>query len=151
MPTNSAGPTHVMRFGRQLDVQGILATEGDADRRVAYLTKYLAKSFGDAYASEEDATRRQRAHLHRLHEEVRWLPCSPRAGTGCASASSRRTRGKEWSPARALQRLTTPSISVVAAGGSWSRDCGPARRSRITRPTGRGGSPGPSGRRHREA
>ena len=74
---DSGGPTHVLRFGRQMDVQGILATDGDADRRVAYLTKYLAKSFGDTYADEEDATRRQRVHLRRLHEEVRWLPCSP--------------------------------------------------------------------------
>ena len=73
----SAAPTHVLRFGKQMDVQGILASEGDADRRVSYLTKYLSKSFGDAYADAEDTTRRQRAHLLRLHEEVRWLPCSP--------------------------------------------------------------------------
>ena len=75
---DSSAPTHVMRFGRQMDVQGILATEGDADRRVAYLTKYLSKSFSDAYATQDDRSRRQRAHLHRLHHEVRWLPCSPR-------------------------------------------------------------------------
>jgi hypothetical protein len=75
---DEAKPMHVMRFGRQMDVQGIVATEGDADRRVAYLTKYLSKSFSDAYATEDEATRRQRAHLRRLHREVRRLPCSPR-------------------------------------------------------------------------
>ena len=69
---------HVLRFGTQYDLQGIVATEGDADRRVAYLTKYLAKGFAEAYAQEDSATRRQRAHLRRLHEEVRWLPCSSR-------------------------------------------------------------------------
>jgi hypothetical protein len=73
-----ARPAHVIRFGRQMDLQGIIATEGDADRRIGYLTKYLAKSFTDAYAGEDDATARQLAHLARLHEEVRWLPCSPR-------------------------------------------------------------------------
>ena len=31
--------------GSSYDLQGIVATEGDADRRVAYLTKYLAKGF----------------------------------------------------------------------------------------------------------
>jgi hypothetical protein len=75
---DEARPAHVIRFGRQMDLQGILATEGDADRRIGYLTKYLAKSFTDAYASEEEASPRQVAHLARLHEEVRWLPCSPR-------------------------------------------------------------------------
>ena len=74
----SARPAHVMRFGRQLDLQGILATEDDADRRVAYLTKYLAKDFGQAFADDEELTPRQRRHLERLHEQVRFLPCSPR-------------------------------------------------------------------------
>ena len=44
----NAGPAHVVRFGRQVDLQGIIATEGDADRRVAYLTKYLTKSIADS-------------------------------------------------------------------------------------------------------
>ena len=74
-----ARPAHTIRFGRQLDIQGIIASEGDADRRVAYLTKYLAKSFGEALGdSEEDISRRQRRHLNRLHAEVRQQPCSPR-------------------------------------------------------------------------
>ena len=73
-----AHAAHVIRFGRQMDLQGIIATEGDADRRIGYLTKYLAKSFTDAYATEDEATSRQLAHLTRLHEEVRWLPCSQR-------------------------------------------------------------------------
>jgi hypothetical protein len=32
-------PQHVVRFGSQLDLQGIIATSSDADRRVGYLTK----------------------------------------------------------------------------------------------------------------
>lgn len=73
-----ARPAHTIRFGRQLDIQGIIASEGDADRRVAYLTKYLAKSFGEALGEDEDVSRRQRRHLDRLHAEVRLQPCSPR-------------------------------------------------------------------------
>jgi replication initiator protein RepSA len=73
-----AEPAHTLRLGRQLDIQGIIASEGDADRRVAYLTKYLAKSFGEAIGDADGLSRRQRVHLDRLHEEVRFLPCWPR-------------------------------------------------------------------------
>jgi hypothetical protein len=73
------GPAHVLRFGRQMNLQGIIATEGDADRRVGYLTKYLAKTFGDAFTNDESGlTRRQARHVDRLLEQLRWLPCSPR-------------------------------------------------------------------------
>ncbi|WP_380169103.1 replication initiator [Jannaschia sp. R86511] len=99
---------HTMRFGRQTDVKGILGTSDDADRTIRYLTKYLTKSLADTFTPEElddpavdhvghpdewDAkSARQRArtaarraayeaHVDRLHETVRWLPCSP----GCAN------------------------------------------------------------------
>jgi hypothetical protein len=75
---DDARPCHTLRLGRQLDIQGIIAEEGDADRRVAYLTKYLSKSLGDALGEADELSPRQRAHLGRLHREVRWLPCSPR-------------------------------------------------------------------------
>ncbi len=95
---------HTMRFGQQTDVKGILGTSADADRTIRYLTKYLTKSLADTFTPEEpddpaadhvghpddwDArSARQRAraaarraayeaHVDRLHEEVRWLPCSP--------------------------------------------------------------------------
>jgi len=64
-----------MRFGRQLDVQGLLAGSPDVDRSVRYLTKYLTKAVGETYAG--DSTAAYEAHIDRLHEEVRWLPCSP--------------------------------------------------------------------------
>src|SRR4051794_16731709 len=74
-----ARPVHVMRFGTQLDMRGIIAPSPDADRAVRYLTKYLTKSVADAYTSpghdEEEAYER---HVDRLHAEVRWLPCSTR-------------------------------------------------------------------------
>ena len=72
-----AQPAHVIRFGRQLDVQGLLAGTPDADRSVRYLTKYLTKAVGETYADQaQDAS--YEAHIDRLHDEVRWLPCSPR-------------------------------------------------------------------------
>lgn len=71
-------PAHVVRFGRQLDLQGLIANSPGAQRRVGYLTKYLTKSIADTYGAPEDLTPAQMAHLERLHEHVRWLPCSPR-------------------------------------------------------------------------
>jgi hypothetical protein len=72
-----AEPAHVVRFGRQLDTQGIIAGSPDADRRVGYLTKYLTKSISETYDDHDPSEARQ-AHLDRLAHEVRWLPCSPR-------------------------------------------------------------------------
>ena len=73
-----AKPAHVVRFGRQVDIQGIIATEGDADRKVAYLTKYLTKSISGTYGSADQLTRAQTRHIARLQEQVELLPCSPR-------------------------------------------------------------------------
>lgn len=73
-----ARPAHTVRLGKQLDMQGIIATEGDADRRVAYLTKYLAKSFTEVLGDSDELTNRQRAHVRRLAAELKYLPCAPR-------------------------------------------------------------------------
>jgi hypothetical protein len=71
-----AQPAHVIRFGRQLDVQGLLAGTPDADRSVRYLTKYLTKAVGETY-SDQAHDPSYEAHIDNLHAEVRWLPCSP--------------------------------------------------------------------------
>lgn len=48
-----ATPAHVARFGRQLDVAGIVAPSNDADRAIRYLTKYLTKSIADAHQPDQ--------------------------------------------------------------------------------------------------
>jgi len=74
-----AKPAHVLRFGAQLDIQGILGGTPDADRAVRYLTKYLTKAVAnthiDPVTGQPDP--RMAAHVDRLHAEVRWLPCTP--------------------------------------------------------------------------
>jgi len=71
-------PAHVVRFGTQVDIKGLLGGTEDSDRTVRYLCKYLTKNVADTYADENaewsDAYQR---HTDRLHTEVRWLPCSP--------------------------------------------------------------------------
>jgi hypothetical protein len=68
-------PTHVARFGAQVDAQGVLAGSADAQRAMGYLAKYLTKSIADCHTP---ATDRQRDHVARLLDVLRWEPCSER-------------------------------------------------------------------------
>jgi hypothetical protein len=70
-------PTAVLGFGNQLDIQGLLGHSVDSDRRVRYLAKYLTKSVSEAYVDEDGPDPAYEAHIDRLHDDVRWLPCSP--------------------------------------------------------------------------
>jgi hypothetical protein len=72
-----AKPAHVMRFGSQYDLAGIIAPSEDADRAVRYLTKYLTKAVADPLGDQDDHPARD-AHIDRLHTQLRYLPCSPR-------------------------------------------------------------------------
>ncbi|MGW0202087.1 replication initiator [Nonomuraea sp. NPDC003201] len=70
----AAEPLHVVRFGTQVDVQGVLAGTPDADQCIRYLSKYLTKSLGDGLNADDPA---QREHTARLLEALRFEPCSP--------------------------------------------------------------------------
>jgi len=71
-------PAHVVRFGEQVHVKGILGGTEEAGRHVGYLTKYLTKSVGHAAGLTEHTTDAQREHARRLHAELQVTPCSPR-------------------------------------------------------------------------
>jgi hypothetical protein len=71
-------PAHVVRFGAQVHVKGVLGGTEEAGRHIGYLTKYLTKSVTQAAGLAEDATDRQREHARRLVAELRVTPCSPR-------------------------------------------------------------------------
>lgn len=78
-----ARPAHVIRAGSQVDIQGVIAGTPLADRVIGYLTKYLTKSITDSLHDDGDGdgeapvSAARRAHVDRLADEVRWLPCSP--------------------------------------------------------------------------
>jgi hypothetical protein len=82
-------PAHVVRFGTQVHVKGVLGGTEEAGRHIGYLTKYLTKSIGQAAGLDEHATDAQRDHAHRLHAELSITPCSPRCAVwllyGCAT------------------------------------------------------------------
>ena len=71
-------PAHVMRFGSQHDMAGIISPSRDADRAVRYLVKYLTKAIADPLSDREQPDPAREAHVDRLHAELRGLPCSPR-------------------------------------------------------------------------
>lgn len=68
---------HVVRFGAQVDVQGVIAGSPDAQRRIGYLTKYLTKSLGGTPDPDEPGDRARRDHAARLVEALCYEPCSP--------------------------------------------------------------------------
>jgi hypothetical protein len=68
-------PAHVVRFGAQVDARGVLAGSPDANRAMGYLAKYLTKSIAECHRPETD---RQREHVARLLDVLRWEPCSER-------------------------------------------------------------------------
>ena len=78
-------PVHVVSFGTQLDIKGILGGSADSARAVRYLCKYLTKTIAATYATTdsdadwEPAIRESdvERHIERLHEHIRVLPCSP--------------------------------------------------------------------------
>jgi hypothetical protein len=70
-------PAHVLKFGAQTDMRGIIAPSREADRTVRYLTKYLTKSIADPLDDGGDDAARE-AHIDRMHAELLFLPCSPR-------------------------------------------------------------------------
>lgn len=71
-----ARPAHVMRFGSQLDVQGLVRGQPEADKAIRYLTKCITKDVAGSHDDVQDLP--YRAHVDRLHRELRWLPCSER-------------------------------------------------------------------------
>jgi hypothetical protein len=68
-------PAHLARFGAQVDAKGVLAGSADAMRAMGYLAKYLTKSVAECHSPDTD---RQRDHVARLLEVLRWEPCSER-------------------------------------------------------------------------
>ena len=71
-----ARPAHVLRFGAQLDLQGVIPEH--ADRAIRYLTKYLTKAIGETHTDPDSLDAAYEAHIDRMHAELRYLPCSPR-------------------------------------------------------------------------
>jgi hypothetical protein len=73
---DEAQPAHVMRFGAQVDIKGVIAPSEDATRTIRYLTKYLTKAVAETHADPDNPDPAYESHIDRLHAEVLYLPCS---------------------------------------------------------------------------
>jgi len=73
---DEAQPAHVIRFGSQVDIKGVIAPSEDANRTIRYLTKYLTKAVAETHADPDNPDPAYEAHIDRLHGEVLCLPCS---------------------------------------------------------------------------
>ncbi|MEV5825213.1 replication initiator [Spirillospora sp. NPDC052242] len=71
---DDAEPLHVVRFGRQIDAQGVMADSPESRKLIGYLTKYLVKGVAECHNAE---TFSQREHADRMAETLRYEPCSP--------------------------------------------------------------------------
>jgi Replication initiator protein, pSAM2 len=74
---SDARPAHLVRFGEQDNIQGLISGTPGVEPAIGYLCKYLTKPIASAYDESEGVSAARVAHIDRLAEEVRWLPCAP--------------------------------------------------------------------------
>lgn len=67
-------PAHVVRFGVQVDIQGVVEGTERAGSCLGYLVKYLTKSVAECHTPENP---RQADHADRLVAALEYEPCSP--------------------------------------------------------------------------
>ncbi|NMH93181.1 replication initiation protein [Pseudonocardia bannensis] len=67
-------PAHVVRFGAQVDIQGVLEGSQQAGMCLGYLVKYLTKAISECHTPESS---RQADHVDRLVAALEYQPCSP--------------------------------------------------------------------------
>ncbi len=140
-----AKPAHVMRFGRQVDMAGIIAPSEDADRAVRYLTKYLTKAVADTHTTPTlSRTRPSRRTSTGCTPSCATCPAPNGARTGCATASNPTPPAPVSYPAAAHRRRTTANTSASVAAASWSPASGPVSGWPSTRPTAPPSSAKPS-------
>ena len=143
-------PAHVVSFGAQVDIKGLLGGTDDSDRAVRYLCKYLTKAIADTYSGQHDGQRPvdegYERHIDRLEEEVRWLPCTPACGNWLRFGVQPKDAGRGWCRGCAAHRRTTGRTSAWVVVGSWCLGSGRVRHWRAPRGPARGRGPGAGGR-----
>ena len=143
-------PVHVVSFGKQLDIKGILGGSADSARAVRYLCKYLTKSIAATYTNPESDGDREPSDAESELSGISTgctstsggFPAPPPARTGCATESSRPTPAPAWRQAAAPPQPTSGRIWAWAGVVSWCPAPGLARRSATT-----GLTAGPSSRK----
>jgi hypothetical protein len=133
-------PVHVVRFGAQVHVKGILGGTEEAGRHIGYLTKYLSKSIGQAAGFDDTATDAQRDHARQLHAELSITPCSPRCPMWLLYGIQPHAARHSTTPGRCKGKAHQPEHLGIAGrrvlvSRKWSNKNpgGPSRRARRIR------------------
>ncbi|KJE20051.1 hypothetical protein FF36_05657 [Frankia torreyi] len=90
-------PAHVVRFGAQLRADGVTANSATTGRMIGYLTKYLTKSLDACHEIDSD---RQRAHVDRLADALRYEPCAPTCANWLRYGIQPRNPRRDLTPGR---------------------------------------------------
>ncbi|PRX45841.1 hypothetical protein B0I32_1464 [Nonomuraea fuscirosea] len=129
-----AEPLHVIRFGDQVDVKGVLASTSDADQCIRYLSEYLTKSLGQSLDGET-----QREHAARFVDALRYEPCSPacpnwlRYGVQPKGAKAGMAPGRCRSKAHKPEHLGYAGRRVLVSRKWSNKTLAEHARSRLTR------------------
>ncbi len=124
-------PQHVVRFGTQADIKGLISGTPDADRRIGYLAKYLTKDIAHCHAdTETDPT--VTAHTDRLVETLKYEPCSPTCANWLRYGIQPKNARPGMTPGACKAKATSASTSATADAASWSAGNGRARPWPIT-------------------
>ncbi|MCA1822417.1 MAG: replication initiator protein, partial [Pseudonocardia sp.] len=107
-------PAHVVRFGTQVHIKGILGGTEEAGRHIGYLTKYLTKSIDQAAGLGANATDAQRDHAQRLHAALQITPCSPRCPVWLLYGVQPKGARHSMSPGRCKGKAHKPEHLGVA-------------------------------------
>jgi hypothetical protein len=108
-------PVHVLTFGQQVDIKGIIGGTRETEKAVGYLCKYLTKATAETYlpADPDQATHvapGYLAHIARMHQEVEALPCSEECGNWVRYGITPRGAGPDLTPGMCASKAHDPEI-----------------------------------------
>jgi hypothetical protein len=126
-----AKPAHVMRFGTQLDLQGVIPEH--ADRAIGYLAKYLTKAIGETHSDGENRPTSGRCRPNVSPSHTGWVRSRAISFADTNRLwSSTPVNAFAWEPSASRKPPTTsichnsfgspaPTVSTPAAAGRPAR------------------------------
>jgi hypothetical protein len=106
-------PVHVLTFGQQVDIKGIIGGTEKTRKAIGYLCKYLTKNTAETYLPNNPDTLDQvapgyLAHIARLHQELETLPCSEECGNWVRYGITPRHAGPDLTPGMCSSKAHDP-------------------------------------------
>ena len=112
----------MVRFGTQVDIQGVLGDTEQAGQCLRYLVKYLTKSLDECHEPDSSSAI---AHVDRLADALRFGPCSPTCANWLLYGVAPHNAKLASCPGCARARPTSARTSATAAAAASSPANGP--------------------------